>query len=125
MKKYLRIAVLSISTLSIVAIATFFILEYKAVEVPENECKIIEGKVVEISEGGIKDAVFKLDGNETIFYINRGLEKKYTLAELEQKILEKKVRIYFSNHKSILDRNNKVKHIRKLELENQTFYTEF
>lgn len=124
MKKHLRAAIIGVFALAGLAIVSFCIFEYKAAEVPESECKIVEGKVVAITTGGINDAVFQLDGNQAEFYINRGLEK-YTLAELEQKLLDRKVRLYFVDRKSLLDINNRARPIRKLELENQQFYTEF
>ena len=40
----------------------------------EENCMQISGLVTEVSEGGSKDVVIKIDGSHTTYYINRGLE---------------------------------------------------
>ena len=102
-------------------VISFLIFEYKNVEIPESECEIIEGIVTGIGEGGVKDVKFTLAGTKNCFYINRGLENQFNLADLERQILGKKVTIFYSNHTNILSGKNPSRHIRKLKIGSNTF----
>ena len=106
-------------------IISFLIIEYKSVEIPDNECEVIEGIVTGIGEGGVKDVIFTLAGTKNSFYINRGLENQFNLKDLEREILGKKVTILYSNHTNILSGKNPSRHIRKLKIGRNTFYSEF
>ena len=66
-----------ISVLILTIVTAIFALKSK--NVTENSCVKIYGIVTEINEGGLKDATFKLGDNDTLFYINRALEKQFTL----------------------------------------------
>ena len=103
----------------------FVVAEYKATEIPEKQCKIAEGVVTKIVEGGNKDVVITL-GGEKKFYINRGLESKFELNNLQDEVVGKKVIISYSDHNSILgNKDNSIHHIRKMEIGPKTFYTEY
>jgi hypothetical protein len=124
MKKVITtIGTVAVSVLSLLVIL-FISIEYKATEVPEDQCKIAEGVVTEINEGGIKDVVISL-GGEKKFYINRGLDSKFELNVLQNEIVGKRVKISYSDHQSILANNNSSHHIRKMEIGLKTFYTEY
>jgi hypothetical protein len=41
----------------------------------EKDCLSLKGMVSEVYEGGVNDVVFKLQGLDKEFYINRGLER--------------------------------------------------
>lgn len=58
-----------------VAAVVFVALIFAAINPFSHATKRFEGKVVSISEGGVKDAVVKLQNCQTTFYINRGFEK--------------------------------------------------
>ncbi len=112
------------SAISLV-LAYFVIFEYKATEIPEEQCVTMTGFVTEISEGGASDAIFRIEGNQSLFYINRGLDKKFTLADLQKQVLGKKAKFYFSGHNPILMSDIPARHIRKMEVDDQLFYSEY
>lgn len=117
MKKIIVISVLILT----IAIA-FFVLRQK--NVTEKSCQKVYGIVTEISEGGVKDASFKLFQNDTLFYINRAFENKFTLSQLRNEILNKEVTIYYKRTSSFLSSNGS-QQIRKLKVGEKIFYTEF
>ena len=104
------------------ATLAFFVL--KPTTVSEKSCQKITGIVTEVNEGGVKDATFKLSENETLFYINRALEDKFTIKQLRQEILNKQVTIYFVKKSSFLS-SIKSQQIRKMKVGKNMFYTEF
>ena len=75
--------------------------------------------VSSIYEGGVKDIVFA-NANGDFYYINRGLERGLTLAEMEQKVLNKKVTLHLAN--TLMGTSN---HIAQLAVENDVIFTEF
>ena len=84
-----------------------------------EDCEIIEITSVRIYEGGIKDIVFEAD-NGSIYYINRGLEQGFTLAGMEDRVLNKKVILHLA--KTI---TGTTAHIAQLALEDEIIFTEF
>lgn len=83
------------------------------------ECEIIELTVKEISEGGVKDIVFK-ENSSDLYYINRGLEQGFTIEELEDKVLNKKVTLHLVN--TWMGTSN---HIAQVALGEEIIFTEF
>ena len=90
---------------------------------PEN-AQSYKGIVIDITEGGVKDAVFYLKNNTHHFYINRGLENKFTLVALRAQLLGKEVTFVYAEHWTPLDWNNKSTHVAKLILGDQILYDE-
>lgn len=84
-----------------------------------EECEVKEIVVASIYEGGVKDIVFAED-NGDFYYINRGLEQGFTLTEMEETVLNKKVTLHLA--KVITGTSN---HIAQLALEEDVIYTEF
>lgn len=99
--------------------------KYKSTEIPERDCKKTEGIVTKIGEGGVKDISINLAENDTSFYINRGLENLFDLEDLRNEMLGKKVTIFYSDPTNVLSSQNLSRHIRKLDIGNKTFYSEF
>ena len=89
-----------------------------------ENAQVQKGIVSNITEGGVKDAVFHLHNTDRIFYINRGLENKFDLESLQQEMLGKAVTITFAKHWTPLDWNDKGKHIAKLEVDGRVVYSE-
>ena len=84
-----------------------------------TECTVIELTVTKITEGGVKDIVFKNDAPD-FYYINRGLERGLTIEELEAKVLNKKVTLHLAN--TWMGQTN---HIAQLQLGEAILFTEF
>ncbi|NHM08327.1 hypothetical protein G4D82_13950 [Flavobacterium sp. CYK-4] len=114
--------VIAIGSLILILLLTFFALKPNGVS--EKSCQKVSGVVTQINEGGVNDAVFKLAGNESSFYINRALENKFTLDQLQNEILNKEVTIYFVKNSSFLNPQES-QQIRKMEIGEEAFYTEF
>ena len=117
MKKF-KILFLIVPILAVVAVV--FILKSSIIQNPSPEdCQLKEMTVSSIYEGGVKDIVFA-NANGDFYYINRGLERGLTLAEMEQKVLNKKVTLHLAN--TLMGTSN---HIAQLAVENEIVFTEF
>lgn len=117
MKKF-RLLFVIVPILAIVVVA--FLLKGLIIQNPNPEdCQLKEMTVSKIYEGGVKDIVFANE-NGDFYYINRGLERGLTLAEMEEKVLNKKVTLHLAN--TIMGTSN---HIAQLAIENDVIFTEF
>jgi len=100
-------------------------LIFRPVPIPdEKDCLSLTGKVTDIYEGGVKDVVFKLEGFDREFYINRGLERGLELNNLRAQLINKEILIKYPKYWTLLDPGNSVRHISKIEHESQTVFTE-
>lgn len=119
MKKYIVIAA-GLTALLIV------ILSFRPVPiVAENDCLVLKGTVSKIYEGGDKDVVFELRGQNKIFYVNRGLERGMNLAALRSKLIGREVVLKYPDlWWSLLDPYSKSVHISKIEYAGHTIFTE-
>lgn len=93
--------------------------------VSEDKAIIQEGIVSDIYEGGVKDIVFKLENNNDIFYINRGLERGLEITSLKEELIGKEVIFKYPKHWTPLDWDNSSKHISKVETKNEVIFNEF
>lgn len=90
------------------------VLILRPVPVPdEKDCLVVNGKVIEIFEDGVKDVVFKLEGLDKTFYVNRGLERGLELSKLRTALISKKITIKYPRYWTPL--GNSSKHISKIE----------
>jgi len=117
MKKF-RILFLIIPLLAVVAVA--FLLKGSIIQNPiPEDCEIREITVSNIFERAVNDIVFTTTSGES-YYINRGLERGLTLAEMEEKVLNKKVTLHLPN--TLMGTSS---HIAQLVVENDVIFTEF
>ena len=101
------------------------ILIFRPVPIPdEKDCLSLTGKVIDIYEGGVKDVVFKLEGFDQEFYVNRGLERGLELNNLRAQLINKEIVIKYPKYWTPLDPGNSVRHISKIEHERRTVFTE-
>jgi hypothetical protein len=101
------------------------ILLFRPVQIPEEKDLLsLKGTVTDIYEGGVKDVVFKLRGQDKIYYVNRGLERGLNLKELKAKLIDQEIVIKFPDHWTPLDPNRSSIHISKIEHEGRTLFTE-
>jgi hypothetical protein len=91
---------------------------------PEEECLVTSGVVVNIFEGGVKDVVFHLQGDSKSYYINRGLENGLNLQELKNELIGKHVTFKYPDHWTPLDPQNQTIHLSKVEVDNDVVYSE-
>jgi hypothetical protein len=85
-----------------------------------NECVVIDVKITEITEGGIKDIVFYDNGTD-FYYINRGLEQGLNLDSLKTKVLNKTVTLHLAKVFGGITSE----HISQMTLGDEIIYTEF
>ena len=88
---------------------------------PDREdCEVITMEVTKISEGGVKDLVFH-NAEGDFYYINRGLENGFTLANAEAAVLNKNATLHLAE--TWIGTNSN--HIAQLEVDGKVLYTEF
>ena len=99
---------------------------FRPVSIPKDvkDCLVAEGKVVSVLEGGTNDVVFRLDGDKTKYYINRGLEYGLVLEDLQNELIGNKVTIRYPEHWTPLDPNNSIKHLCILEYNGKEIFNE-
>jgi len=110
----------SIIKKSILILAVIAILHSCIVVGSEPEkCDVKQIEVTKVYEGGVKDIVFEED-NGDFYYINRGLERGFTLEELRKRVQNKKVTLHLA--KTLVGSSN---HIAQLAIEDTIIFTEF
>ncbi len=85
-----------------------------------SECEVRELVVTKVYEGGVKDIVFANKEGD-FYYINRGLERGYTLEGLEEQVLNKKATLHLAKVLYGTTSN----HIAQLVVEGEVLFTEF
>ncbi|MFC4635268.1 hypothetical protein ACFO3O_15265 [Dokdonia ponticola] len=85
-----------------------------------EDSEIKEITVTRVYEGGVKDIVFA-EANGKFYYINRGLERGYTLEGFREKVLNKNVTLHLANT-AIGSRSN---HISQIAIGDTVLFTEF
>lgn len=110
----------------IISLFVLAAMTLRPVIVPKDakDCLVAEGKVVKIFEGGVNDIAFRLEGDKTMYYINRGLEQGLDLEELQKELTGNNIIIRYPKHWTLLDPNNKVKHLSILEFNGKEIYNE-
>lgn len=99
---------------------------YKSNEVPKSECLMAKGIVSNISEGGVQDVVFELEGKKQSYYINRGVYYGFEIPTLEKQLLAEEVAIYYADEWSIFNLfGSNCKQIREIRNGNWIIYSEF
>lgn len=101
-------------------------LTLRPVHIPKDakDCLVAKGKVTKVFEGGVKDVAFRLEGDKTMYYINRGLEQGLVLEELQDMLIGNYVTIRYPKHWTLLDPNNRTKHLSILEYNGKELYNE-
>jgi len=123
MKKVIRIYVIIASL-----VVVFFILGlyfFRPVPIVEEKDAItVTGIVVDIYEAGVKDVVFRLSGDKVIYYVNRGLEQGLNIDSLKRKLVGNQAVFKYPDYWSPLDRGNKIRHLSKVEFNNEVLFNE-
>ncbi len=86
-----------------------------------EDCKIVEVKIGDLSEGGVNDIVFHSNNGDR-FYINRGLEQGLNLEDLNNLVVNKSVTLHLAK---VLGGRVVSEHISQLALNDSIIYTEF
>ena len=112
-----------IATISLLFVAVILIF-WPVPIVSEDKAVVVEGVVSNIYERGVKDIVFRLKGDNTAYYINRGLEHGLTIEDLKEKLVGNHVMLKYPKYWTPLDWNNKNRHISKLEFNSDVLFNE-
>ena len=113
--------ILFISALVFIAICA---MALRPVPTPTEETALkVTGKVSHIWEGPSYDVGFRLKGIDDFFYINRGLQYEFTLAELKD-LINKEITIKYPKHWSLLDPTNSSHHISQVVVDGKIIYNE-
>ncbi len=106
--------------------AVIVILIFSPVNTSKENSTEVKGIVKNITEGGVKDAVFELENDSISYYINRGLENRFTLAKLNKDFVGKEVTIsYAKNWTPLAPFGTTSKHLTQIKLQDSIIYTEF
>ena len=73
--------------------------------------------------GGIKDAVFNLEGDSRNYYINRGLENGLNLQDLRSNLLNQKVELKIVKHWTPLDWNQRLGTIAEIKSGDKIYFS--
>ncbi len=116
--------IIFISIIVLVCIAGFLI--FRPVPIgQESKAITVSGVVADISEKGADDIAFKLEGDNTTYYINRGAERGLAIADLKEKLTGNRVTLKYPKYWTPLDWNGKVRHISKVEFNDEVLSNEF
>jgi hypothetical protein len=88
----------------------------------ENTLKTI-GTIDQVFEAGEKDLIFKLKGDDHLFYVDTGSTDGVKLASLKAALPGQHVEIYYVKYWSPLETFSKLKHIAKVDLNSTTLYS--
>lgn len=109
----------------LLVVVSGFLLFFRPVPiVTEDEAMLVSGIVSDIYEGTAKDVVFRLSGDDIIYYVNRGVEHGLEIETLKKELIGNQVTFKYPDHRTPLNRNNKTRHISKVEFDNKVLYNE-
>jgi hypothetical protein len=89
------------------------------------KCRQASGVVTAIYKDGTRDAVFRLEGHEPLFYINRAFEKDPGLDRLLENLKGRQVEIRYADNHTPLGNITECRHISELSADGEILYSEF
>ena len=121
LSKLIKITLVSFS-LIILIIA---VLIFRPVPIVSESNAISEiGIVKEIYSNKGNDVIFVMENTNRRFYINRGLENGLELNNLKEKLIGNSIVVKYPKYWTPLDWNDKIKHISKVEFNNEILFNE-
>lgn len=112
--------------LTLILFAVFIIFALRPIDTSKENSVIVIGTVSAVSEGGVKDLVFKLKDDKTSYYINRGLENGFSLEKAQKDFVGKKVVLnYAKSWTPLAPTGTSCKHITYLTLDGNIIYSEW
>lgn len=111
--------------MTVVVFFGLLLFAFRPVPISEEEdCLMLKGTVHTIYEAGTHDVVFKLNGHDKEFYVNRGLERGMDLEKLKAELISKEITIKYPQYWTPLDPTNSSRHISKIECNGRTVFSE-
>ncbi len=112
--------------LFLLLLVVFLILALRPIDTSKENSEIVIGTVTAVSEGGANDLVFELKNDNISYYINRGLENGFTVAQAKKDFIGKKVVLnYAKNWTPLAPFGTSSKHITYLTIDGKIKYTEW
>jgi len=101
------------------------VLIFRPVPIVSESNAISEiGIVREIYSNKGNDIIFVMENTDRRFYINRGLENGLELNNLKEKLIGNSIVVKYPKYWTPLDWNDKIKHISKVEFNNEILFNE-
>ena len=121
MKKIAKIILISVSSIILI----IAVLIFRPVPIVSEDRTISEsGIVTEIYSNKGNDVIFEMENTERRFYINRGLENGLELNNLKEKLIGNSIVVKYPKYWTPLDWNNSVRHISKVEFNDEILFNE-
>lgn len=110
----------------LICFLAFSSMIFKTVPIPDDisECLKTEGKIIDIIDAGTYDIRFVLEADDSIYYINRGLQRGLVLEDLRKRLIGEKATFYYPEHWSPLDLRNTSHHLNQVDVEGEIIFTE-
>ena len=90
-----------------------------------NNCIKISGNVIRVDEGGGQsDIIIDIQGDDSYYYINRGLEMGINLKEMQIALINESAELFYIKHWTPLDPGNKSRHVARVACKGEVFYNE-
>ena len=89
---------------------------------PENTLKTF-GTIEEIFEAGEDGLVFKLEGDDRLYYIDQGLKNGLTFRSLQAELPGQSVEIHYVKYWTPIDPLSKLKHIAQVSVNSTTLFS--
>ena len=118
---YIAGTVLLLILLAIANIASSVIIGGKTLF---GSTKMKEGMITYIFNNGNYDIGLSIEGDKSLYYINRGLEHGLDINSLKQHFLNKRLKVYYADVFTILDPKGRMRHVNQLRLGDSLVYTE-
>ena len=90
---------------------------------PENTLKTY-GTIEQVFEAGENGVIFKLEGDDRLYYIDHGLKNGLKFTALQADLPGQAVEIYYVKHWTPIDPLSRLKRIAKVDVNSITLYTE-
>jgi len=108
-----------------IIVSILIVLVFRPIIPCETFSEKVSGEITHLYDSGNKDISFKIKGNKTKFYINRGQEKNLNVDSLKTKLLHQTIDLYYAKHWTPLDPKNRIKHITRIEHKGEILFTEW
>lgn len=109
-----------------ILILGYFFIKLIAIDNSKENSVEVSGVVKSMSEGGVKDLIFELEGKKHKYYINRGLENGFTLEKAKADYIGKKATIYYPKKWALFfPMGTMCKHINQISIDDKEIYSEW
>lgn len=89
-----------------------------------NNTVEVTGILASVYEGGPKDITFHLEGDKSMYYINRGLQyTDLTIKDLRERLKGKEITFTYIKHWSLLNPNGRVRPVAALKKGNEEVFS--